>query len=57
MTTAELATQLMRDAILLRKAPLPLTESYAVSQRLEEAAARLDVLASLEKQYEEGRLR
>ena len=41
----------------LEAARAKLHDGYEISQRLEEAAARLDVLASLEREYEKGKLR
>lgn len=49
MTTAELAHQVTRDAMTLRKAPLPLAEAYEISKRMEEAAASLERLARIEE--------
>lgn len=57
MTTSELATQITRDAMTLRKAPLPLAEAYTISQRLEEAAASLERLAKIEEFYDKPEMR
>lgn len=57
MTTQELSTQLVRDAITLRKSPTPLAVAYEISQRLEEAAEALERLAKVEAFYDAPKAR